>query len=58
MKITARIVAALASSKVAEHAVIGWGFTQKEIDAAVKSGAVRRIGNQMGASTIRYLSAV
>ena len=40
-----------------ERAVLDLGWTQAEIDAAVRAGAVRRIGSQMGLATIRYLSA-
>ena len=43
--------------KTAEFEVTGWGFTQREIEAAIVAGAVVRVGNHMGATTIRYLSA-
>lgn len=40
-----------------ERAILDLGWTQGEIDAAVAAGLVRRIGSQMGLSTIRYLRA-
>lgn len=39
----------------AERSILDLGWTQAEIDAAVTSGALRRIGSRMGADTIRYL---
>ena len=57
-KTNARIANLLRSTgKISESEFLAFGFTQAEIDAAVKSGAVNRSGNQMGPTTLRYLSA-
>ena len=59
MTTSTRIAALLSRyGRTSEDSVKGWGFTQAEVDAAVKGGAVRRVGSQMGLTTIRYLSAV
>ena len=55
---TAHMVATVRRpSSCPERSILDLGWTQAEIDAAVKAGAVRRIGSQMGATTIRYLRA-
>ena len=55
-RINRRIAACLAQTgKTTESAFKAYGWTQDEIDAAVKAGAIKRIGNRMGATTLRYL---
>lgn len=56
---TAQIALLVKSTRRAsktEVEVLALGYSQAEIDAAVASGAVRRIGSQMGLTTIRTLS--
>ncbi len=53
---TAHMVATVRrSSSCLERSILDLGWTQAEINTAVRAGAVRRIGSQMGATTIRYL---
>lgn len=53
---TAHMVATVRrSGSCAERSILDLGWTQAEINAAVTSGAIRRIGSRMGADTIRYL---
>ena len=55
---TAHMVATVRRSpSCPERSILDLGWTQAEIDAAVSSGALRRIGSRMGADTIRYLRA-
>lgn len=57
---TARIIARIAAQvnacgRTEESSFLAYGWEQAEIDAAVKAGAIKRIGNRMGATTLRYL---
>lgn len=54
---TAEIARCLkAFGKSTESSIKRCGWTQDEIDAAVKSGAVKRTGSRMGGISLRYLS--
>ncbi len=57
-KINARIASLVRArgGKVSQNDVVGCGFTKAEIEQAVKAGAVKRIGSQMGLTTLFYLS--
>jgi hypothetical protein len=51
-----RIAAQIATfGRTEESAFLAYGWEQSEVDAAVAAGAIKRIGNQMGATTLRYL---
>lgn len=55
---TANLIATIRkTADCPEREILDLGWTQGEIDAAVATGLVRRIGSQMGLSTIRYLRA-
>jgi hypothetical protein len=53
---TARIAAQVNTfGRTEESAFLAYGWEQAEVDAAVAAGAIKRIGNRMGATTLRYL---